>query len=290
MTSFLQEKNKQTLNNIKQLQEEEQKLYTSLNNVTLTPEQRQLIVNKINEISQMRMNLYATLKDAYVSYQQNASESNETLSQQIQAIDILENELNESKRKINLINQEKENKLRLVEINDYYGKRYIAHTELMKTIVYMCVPIFVLSMLYHNGILPFFLFIFLCMIIFAYGTYYAFLQFLDILNRDDRYWDEYNWYFNKKEAPSYEPNKNKITKGGIEITNPWETPKVTCIGSACCPDGTIYDSDQNMCIVTNKCNNEKEKFGNMDKYGYSQLKSTPLNQTFVNSMSSLDKF
>ena len=52
----LQERNQQVLNNISQLQIQEKELYDSLDNVRLSSEQKQQIINRINEISQMRMN------------------------------------------------------------------------------------------------------------------------------------------------------------------------------------------------------------------------------------------
>jgi predicted HAD superfamily phosphohydrolase len=110
----LQERNQQVLNNITQLQSQEKELYQSLDDVNISNDEKQKIINKINEISQMRMNLYSGLKDIYSYYQQNVSASKTTLGQSIAAVDILENELNQSKIKMNLIEDEKNNKLRLV--------------------------------------------------------------------------------------------------------------------------------------------------------------------------------
>ena len=127
--SNLQERNQQALNSISQLQTQEKELYTSLDDPGLTSEQKQQIINKINEISQMRLNIYSGMQDIYSYYQQNVSSSRNTLGQEVSAIDIIENELNQAKKKLNLIQDEKSNKLRLVEINTYYGKRYNAHTQ-----------------------------------------------------------------------------------------------------------------------------------------------------------------
>ena len=152
----LQERNLQVLNYISQLQTQERTLYSSLDDVSLSSEQKQKIINNINEISQIRMNMYASLKDTYSFYQKNVTASGNTLGQSMQAIDILENELNQSKIRLNLLEDQKYNKLRLVEINTYYGKRYNAHSGLMKTIVIMCIPIIILT------ILIIFLFLFCC--------------------------------------------------------------------------------------------------------------------------------
>ena len=103
----LQERNQQVLNNISQLQTQEKQLYDSLDDVTLSSDEKQQIINKINEISQMRMNMYASMKDMYSYYQQNVSASRSTLGQEVAAINVLENELNDAKIRMNLIEDQK---------------------------------------------------------------------------------------------------------------------------------------------------------------------------------------
>ena len=99
----LQERNQQVLNNISQLQTQEKQLYDSLDDVTLSSDEKQQIINKINEISQMRLNMYAGMKDMYSYYQKNVSASRSTLGQEVAAINVLENELNESNIRMNLL-------------------------------------------------------------------------------------------------------------------------------------------------------------------------------------------
>jgi hypothetical protein len=60
-------------------------------------------------------------------------------------------------------------------------------------------------------------------------------------NRDNMNWDEYNWNFDKDKAP-------KDTSDGSSNNNPWSTPSITCIGSACCYDGSTYDDVKNICV------------------------------------------
>ena len=150
----LQERNSQVLNDISQLQKQEQTLYSSLYDVNLTSEQKQQIINKINEISQMRMNLYANLKETYSFYQKNVAASKNIVGESTEAVNILENELNQTKIRLNLLEDQKYNKLRLVEINTYYGKRYNAYSGLMKTIIIICIPIIILTILANKQILP----------------------------------------------------------------------------------------------------------------------------------------
>ena len=241
----LQERNHQVLNNITQLQTQEKTLYDSLDNANLSSEQKQLIINQINEISQMRLNMYESLKDMYSYYQKDVSTMRHTLVQEIEAIDILENELNETKIRMNLLEEQKNNKLRLVEINTYYGKQYNAHTRIMQTIVFICIPVFILSILANNGIIPPTLYAIITGIILIIGIVMIGKQILDLSNRDNMNWDEYNLYFDKSKAPPLNTTDSSQT-----ASNPWSIPSLTCVGADCCYSGSTYDSVQNICVPT----------------------------------------
>ena len=242
----LNQGNQQTLNDIKNLQMYEKELYDNLEqnsfNGKLTAEQKQNIVDKINQISQMRINLYDNLKNMYGFLQQNASTSRTTLNEQMIAIQIVENELNESKRKLKLLEDEKYNKIRLVEINTYYGKQYNAHTQIMKIIVYVCIPIIILSILVNRGLIPENIYNILTGLIIIIGLFFIVRKILDMINRDNMNYDEYDWYFNKGESPSQDTT---VASSG---SNPWTTPSMTCMGAACCYEGSTYDETQNICI------------------------------------------
>lgn len=301
----LQERNQQVLNNISQLQTQEKELYASLDDVSLSSDQKQQIINKINEISQMRLNLYSGLKDMYSSYQQNVASSRTTLGQSVAAVNVLENELNQAKIRLNLLEDEKYNKLRLVEINTYFGKRYNAHSKVMKIIVYTCIPIIILAILANKQILPSNLYKLLVVIVLVIGLIFLGNELIDLSNRDDMNWDEYNWYFDQSQAPS---DKTEGTP-----SDPWATPSITCVGQACCYDGSTYDSTQNICLPnsiyqqtnsdntnqvantnenTNGNTNEDitETFKGLGKYGYSQLKAFSINNTISPLNASFSSF
>lgn len=269
----LKERNQQALNNIIQLQQQEKDLYNSLDDVSLTPDQKEQIITKINEISQMRINIYSTLNDALTNYQNNITTSSDTLSQSIKAMDILETELNQSKARLNMLENQKTNKLRMIEINNYYGKRYNAHSLLMKTIVIICIPIIIL--IFFKNIIPPNIYGFSIGLILVIGMVIIGLQIVDMSNRDNMNWDEYNWYFNKSSAPSDTTEYNSESTEDV-----WQLPSVTCIGSACCSKGSVYDSEKNMCIIN------KEIEG-MDNYGYNVVKAKSVNENIKPMMSKL---
>ena len=264
MTDNLQGRNTQIIENIKSLQTTEIKLYDRLESTTLSYEQKQEIIDKINQISQMRINLYANLKDMYSYYQQDVSGSRNAMNDQLVSLDLIENELNGSKIRLNLLEAQKNNKIRLVEINTYYGKKYNAHKEIMQIIVIVCIPVLILTILASKGIIPSRLNTLLTGIIIIIGLYIIGAKIIDLSNRDNMNFDEYDWYFNKDEAPtnSSESNIN---------SDPWSTISLTCVGSECCNDNSIYDETQNKCIPIDnlKSTEEAEAFEVLGKYASS---------------------
>jgi len=233
------------LNDIQSLQVLEQELFSNLEtNPKLTLDEQQQIVQKINQISQMRINLYASLKDMYSYYQQDVSDSRNTMNQQMVSVDVIENELNDSKRRLNLLEAQKNNKIRLVEINTFYGKQYDAHKQIMQIVAIICIPVLILTVLANKGILPPKLNTLLIGIIIIIGLFIIGAKIIDLSNRDNMNFDEYNWYFNKDEAPTTSTEEDTNTSG----SDPWETPTYTCSGAECCYENSTYDEEQNKCI------------------------------------------
>jgi hypothetical protein len=264
MTDNLQERNDKIIDNIKSLQTTEMKLYNSLESKSLNADQKQQIIERINQISQSRMDLYANLKDMYSYYQEDVSESRNTMNNQMVSVDVIENELNDSKRRLNLLESQKNNKIRLVEINTFYGKQYNAHKEIMQIIVVICIPVLILTVLASKGIIPPKINTLLTGIIIIIGVYIIGAKIIDLSNRDNINFDEYNWYFNKDDAPTNSAETTSNTS-----SDPWATSSLTCVGAECCYDNSTYDEAQNKCIPTVNLSTEAEAFGVLSKYASS---------------------
>ena len=139
--------NQEILNDIQSLQGIEQNLFNSLENPNLTSEEQESTINKINRISEMRINLYKTLTGVNSFFQQALTSSRGTLTEQTAAIGVIEDELNQAKKRLRELEQEKNNKIRLVEINNYYSQQYEEYSNLMKLVIFILIPI-ILSQLF----------------------------------------------------------------------------------------------------------------------------------------------
>lgn len=238
--------NEQILNDIQSLQQMEQQLFNSLesNSSTITQEEQQQILEKMNQLSNMRLNLYQTLSGVNNYYENALTSSIGTLKEQVAAINIVETELNKSKKKLELLEEEKNNKIRLVEINNYFGEKYAEHSSLMKIVIVMLIPIIILTVIYKKGFLPNPIYYGLVVIISLIGAYFFWQTFASIIRRDNMNYDEYNWYFNPNTAPT--------TTSTTSSSDPWASTTAnygTCVGDACCATGLVYDYSLNQCTT-----------------------------------------
>jgi len=214
----LQRVNSTTLSDIKKLQQIEMELINSLETQNL---QKQLssneltrYVNKINNISQMRINLYKSLNNLNKFYNSELSNSSYTLEQQTTAIKIVENELNESKKRLEIIKREKNNKIRIVEINNYFGEKYAEQTGLVQSILFFAFLFMILSILLKKNIIPTKLYFVLLIIIVIFAIFNLFNKIYLIMIRDNMNYQAYNWSF-KPPVGSY--NESTVPS----TTDPW---------------------------------------------------------------------
>jgi uncharacterized protein YukE len=237
--SNFSERNQQILSDIQNLQTIEQGLFSNLenNSSTMSQEEQQQLIQKMNEISQMRINLYKSLTGINSYFQDALVNSRDTLDEQIVAIGIVEEQLNDAKKRLALIEEEKNSNIRNIEINDYYSEKYSNHTSLMKIVIFMLIPIIILAVLYNKGFLPSPIYLTLVAIIAIVGFYFLFTSFYSMMRRDNMNYQQYDWGFNPNNAPT-----SSTTGPNVD---PWSGGTSTvCVGAQCCnqsPAPTLFD-------------------------------------------------
>jgi len=233
----------ETIGDIQNLQDAESQLFNALEtgiaNGSLTQAQQTQIITQINNISNMRIALYNNVNNLY-NFQQNSVSSTEgVIADQLNAILIVENELNESKKQMAGLEEDKHNKLRLVEINKYYSDKYSTNIEIMQYVVLFCIINVILSVLVNKGILTRPIYAFLVVLIAVIFIIFIAYKISDANYRDNMVYDDYNW------GP---PPTGMYDTGGATGINPWTTPNI-CIGQDCCQTGYTYvESPDNKCV------------------------------------------
>ena len=239
----LSQNNSTILNDIQGLQEMEQQLFITLEtNPHLTPEQQTNMITKMNGLSSMRVNLYKTLSGVN-NYFKNALEtSTGTLKEQTVAIGIVESELNQAKMRLKMLKNNRNDKIRLVEINDYYGEKYSEHAEFMQIVIFTLIPIIILAVLNKKGILPNTIYYILVGIVSIIGAVLGWNKFFSIISRDTMNYQAYDWWFDQASAPPPSTDASG--------SDPWMAPTSACVGAACCSSTETYDASTNLCVST----------------------------------------
>lgn len=239
-----------TLKTISDLQVIEKQLYTQLENVSgvLGPDgtsQQQEIINKINNLSDTRTALFNTLNSLYQTSQSSVFNTRNALSDKLVVSKMVENDLNNLKTNMNEISQVKTNKLRLVEINDYYTKRHRAHASIMKLIIFICSIVLVLAILNKKGFIPTNIYTILVIVVLAFGIFYIIRRLIDVNMRSHMNYDQYNW--------GTMPSK---TYG--DYTGEPEMPEANLdLGSwSVCGEGTKFDTSKKQCLVASMVKDE----------------------------------
>ncbi len=238
----IQQNNEQILNDIQSLQQMERQLFTSLETTpNMSAEQQQKIVEKMNELSNMRINLYKTLSGVNNYFDQALQSSIGSLREQVVAVGIVENELNKSKQNLQRLEEERNNKIRMVEINSYFGDKYSEHAQLMKVVIYTLIPVIILVVLHRVEVLPSFLYNSLLVVVAAIGGYYFWERYSSIIMRDNMNYQEYTW--------SFDPSKAVGERDSTVTGDPWASADIgICVGDSCCSDGMTYDTNLNQCV------------------------------------------
>jgi hypothetical protein len=251
-TQLYLDKNTELSTYIDKISKVEQQLIEQIGNAKDPTEQAKLS-NNLLLIQDTRVNLINALSSINVYYSQNLMGSSHTLEQQTNAVAIMDKEMEQAKKRLAYINEQKENKLRVVEINQYYSASYAEWTHLVKILIVTIIAFAIVINIttYFPG-LPSEVYSMLMFIITIVSLYYIFMSVISIYSRDKMVYDEYNWNFNINSAP----------KMGTDTSfkNSFKLPSMmSCIGENCCQDGTLWKNDIGKCVApevsttTGKC-------------------------------------
>jgi hypothetical protein len=243
-----QDRQKQTLNSIQNLQQMEKDLYNQLEQKSATGSDtvsQDTIINKINELSQIRINMFKELNDMYKDTQGRVSQSRIDLVDQMTVAGVVENELNNAKQNLSALSDDKTQKMRMVELNTYYSQKYREYTKLMKLVIYFSVPILLLAILRKKDLVPRNIINIIIggLIIIGGGVFIR--KLMDLSSRSNMNFDEYDWGWKSsgQEPPilPYEKQKKTDSRDFSSMLG------LGCIGEECCAEGTYYNKEKQLC-------------------------------------------
>tara|TARA_Y100001958_G_scaffold319_1_gene215 strand:+ start:2354 stop:3289 length:936 start_codon:yes stop_codon:yes gene_type:complete len=254
------------LDNIKLLQDMEKGVQdkldaaVTLNKTAPTPELQTKIddlVGQINKLSAIRTNLYKTIPATYNQQMYDSTQEYNTLLEKRAMIDLAEKNLNQLKRNTNSGRSNVGNKMRMVEINTYYSKKYKAYATVVYLMIILTLPILVLSILRKRSLIPNMIADLLIAIILVIGGYFVIRKLYDIMWRDNMNFDEYNWWYtiDANDPTVYQYNKSQWenTQFGDALrdktTDAIKGLGMGCYGEGCCSSQTVYNETLGQCVV-----------------------------------------
>ena len=212
--SLLEEEHQKTIENIRQLQDMEKYMYQNLAKLTGqegSESQEEQIMRRIDELTQMRLNLFNQLKNEYTDATDELHESRRSLRDQVMTVKVVEDELDQTKEKYNELSRQKNNKIRMVQIGNYQAQRYSAHIDVLKMMSLTALILIGVAVIYHHNLLPGSVVGFLTIIILAVSGLLILRKILDLARRSDFVYDQYDWNTNHKKMQ--ETSKNTISGG-----------------------------------------------------------------------------
>jgi hypothetical protein len=219
------------LNDVQNLQGLEQALFKQLNNQLVTSsgqttQQDQDLVQRINDISTMRIGLLRQLGHIEKTAGIALDSTREALQRQVALSNVVEQELNRAKRNITSQQDNKNNAIRLIEVGTYQLQETQAYNQILAIVVVALVVIVIATLLNQYFILPGFiatplisLVIFVAVLMVGYRIY-------DISRRSNQVWEQYN--FSDPATSNADANRAMyVMPAGRQPVAPPTTPTVT---------------------------------------------------------------
>jgi len=193
----LGEKHQVTVKNLKDLQDVEKYMFNNLQSLNKSSpdsiQESQMIKSRLDELSTTRMSLFKQLKTMYKDQQRQTSDSRGNLTDQLTMTQVVSNELDNAKKELVALEQERLNKKRLVELGEYEYDRYRSHKNIMKVIVYGSLAVLLFVILMGQSWFPSFIgVIAICLII---GIVLVTIsgRMLNNFSRTNLFWDKFDW-------------------------------------------------------------------------------------------------
>ena len=198
---------------INQLISIQSNLTTQKSNATSAGQDTAQITTQINAIDKIINDLQAQQASLGEYSSRYLAITSSALDAQSYAYELINDELANSDITLGQTNQQIANNIRQIEINNYYNQQFLDRTNIVKAIILLCIPIILLAYLYKSGYISQALMTWIVCIIIVLGIIYLWGPFLRAISHNSIVYDQYNWNFNKENAPHVDlSNPNGTTQ------------------------------------------------------------------------------
>lgn len=184
---------------IHSVQQNEKYLYNRVSQINSAPvydnQEKNNVVEQIRKLQTTRSTLYDSLISMYKQKTSAIQNDNFEIENGVKMINIINDELQYMKSKIDTEEMNQEYKKRTTEVENYEQKRYRFILNLLKIFVYMVIAVIVI-MVAHKLILPDPIAVFLYIIALSIGSISIVFRIYDMSIRNNLYFDKYDWNIN----------------------------------------------------------------------------------------------
>jgi len=220
-------------------------LEQTLSNPNITTTESDNIIQNIETLS----NVKKILIDNYVRTNQNAQQS--TIAQEIaynetqQAMKAIQLEIEASKNKIAMLDQEKYNRLRLIEINNYYGLQYKNSRRIIIFVICVSILFLITIVLKNKGIISQNVFYYINIVVFVIAIIIFIHLIRNAYMRNNMNFDEYDFPFNYGDTDYPVSTSSSSSTTNTTSNNLFG---LQCVGSSCCGPNQYFDTSSNTCM------------------------------------------
>jgi hypothetical protein len=232
----------QLLASVKQLQDAQKDL---INRYTANPDpiERKKIMSEIDQNELLTSNLLSSTGNIALVQKQAVTNKQDAAKDLTAMLGVMDAELKSARDQLEEIEMSRTGKERMIELNTYYGKRFMAQAGVMKIFIYMCIPVLILAVLANMGFLPNYIAGFAIIASVVVGIVYIYGAVSDINRRDKRNFDEYTWEFDPSRVGSV-VNPSGSGGGANSSSN-----FMGCFNGQCCSASTAWDPKSKTCTV-----------------------------------------
>lgn len=248
---------KNLLSKIKNLQTAQQRLQTELNSLPPNDnfKRQQLLVTQIDDINAEKVQLFKNLASLSFTLQDEYNESTDDLKARTEMLQLVEEQLESSKKRLMEARNENINNLRMTEINNYYSGYYNIYLRLFRYIIYTCVCLVLVVFLRQRFIINNNISNVLAFIIVTIGGFFIITTLLDFSYRNNMVINQYDFPFDPHSSKHSKHDGSEFDIGGewIDELKHWKNDielleKGECLGPSCCVgDGLTFDDKKMIC-------------------------------------------
>ena len=215
---------------------------------TLSDQNKDDITDVINEEAEKRKGYYELIRVASAALAANESVADAAARQQIETSKYLEANLGAVKAALNAAKEDHHKKMKMVEINTYYGKKYQGYGRVLRGITFFAGILFVLYLV--KSIYGFDKFIEPSMTMVQWvGGIYMIWTLYDVVSRRNDNYDQYIWPMAPRTDTDLNAANAALQKPVFDISG-IDIPGL-CAGSYCCGPGTTWTQKKGCVPNTN---------------------------------------